>query len=142
MFGRVLLVAALLAAPAVAFVPAAAPAVQPLRLGAAPRIAAPGAALGASEAAFPIEVEAEEASAVPATACLLAGLGLGYAAAVAGAAKKGRVAMKAEGKPAIAAARTPVAYPIFTFRWLAVHALAVPTVFFLGAISSMQFIQR
>jgi len=23
-----------------------------------------------------------------------------------------------------------VAYPIFTFRWLAIHALAVPTVFF------------
>jgi photosystem II cytochrome b559 subunit beta len=27
-------------------------------------------------------------------------------------------------------------------RWLAVHALAVPTVFFLGAITAMQFIQR
>jgi photosystem II cytochrome b559 subunit beta len=36
----------------------------------------------------------------------------------------------------------PVVYPIFTVRWLAVHALAVPTVFFLGAIASMQFIQR
>ena len=36
----------------------------------------------------------------------------------------------------------PVAYPIFTFRWLTIHALAVPTVFFLGAITSMQFIQR
>ena len=35
-----------------------------------------------------------------------------------------------------------VVYPIFTFRWLAVHALAVPTVFFLGSITSMQFIQR
>ena len=23
-------------------------------------------------------------------------------------------------------------YPIFTFRWLAVHALAVPTIFFNG----------
>jgi photosystem II cytochrome b559 subunit beta len=33
-------------------------------------------------------------------------------------------------------------YPIFTFRWLAVHALAVPTVFFLGALTAMQFIQR
>lgn len=33
-------------------------------------------------------------------------------------------------------------YPIFTVRWLAVHGLAVPTVFFLGAISAMQFIQR
>jgi len=36
----------------------------------------------------------------------------------------------------------PVQYPIFTVRWLAVHGLAVPTVFFLGAIASMQFIQR
>jgi photosystem II cytochrome b559 subunit beta len=33
-------------------------------------------------------------------------------------------------------------YPIFTVRWLAVHALAVPTVFFLGSITAMQFIQR
>lgn len=33
-------------------------------------------------------------------------------------------------------------YPIFTVRWLAVHALGVPTIFFLGAISAMQFIQR
>lgn len=33
-------------------------------------------------------------------------------------------------------------YPIFTVRWLAVHGLAVPTVFFLGSISAMQFIQR
>nr|YP_009106992.1 photosystem II cytochrome b559 beta subunit [Sapindus mukorossi]AIT96738.1 photosystem II cytochrome b559 beta subunit [Sapindus mukorossi] len=32
-------------------------------------------------------------------------------------------------------------YPIFTVRWLAVHGLAVPTVFFLGSISAMQFIQ-
>ena len=29
---------------------------------------------------------------------------------------------------------------IITFRWLAVHALAVPTVFFIGAIMAMQFI--
>ncbi|MEM9924218.1 MAG: cytochrome b559 subunit beta [Cyanobacteria bacterium J06635_10] len=36
----------------------------------------------------------------------------------------------------------PVQYPIFTVRWLAVHTLAVPTVFFLGAIAAMQFIQR
>merc|ERR1712118_359168 len=71
------------------------------------------------------------------TSCLLAGLGLGYAAAAAGAySKTARQAQKAT------APRTPVAYPIFTFRWLAVHVLAVPTVFFLGAISSMQFIQR
>nr|AIT94160.1 cytochrome b559 beta subunit of photosystem II [Marsupiomonas sp. NIES 1824] len=33
-------------------------------------------------------------------------------------------------------------YPIFTFRWLAVHAIAIPTIFFLGAITAMQFIQR
>nr|ALO21117.1 cytochrome b559 beta subunit of photosystem II [Carteria crucifera] len=33
-------------------------------------------------------------------------------------------------------------YPIFTVRWLAIHALAVPTIFFLGAITAMQFIQR
>jgi photosystem II cytochrome b559 subunit alpha len=33
-------------------------------------------------------------------------------------------------------------YPIFTFRWLAVHALAVPTIFFIGSITAMQFLQR
>nr|YP_009472754.1 photosystem II cytochrome b559 beta subunit [Codium arenicola]ARO74405.1 photosystem II cytochrome b559 beta subunit [Codium arenicola] len=33
-------------------------------------------------------------------------------------------------------------YPIFTVRWLAVHGLAVPTIFFLGSITAMQFIQR
>lgn len=36
----------------------------------------------------------------------------------------------------------PVSYPIFTVRWLAVHTLGVPSVFFLGAIAAMQFIQR
>jgi photosystem II cytochrome b559 subunit beta len=36
----------------------------------------------------------------------------------------------------------PISYPIFTVRWLAIHTLAVPSVFFLGAISAMQFIQR
>ncbi|MEM6518458.1 MAG: cytochrome b559 subunit beta [Cyanobacteria bacterium P01_D01_bin.71] len=36
----------------------------------------------------------------------------------------------------------PMVYPIFTVRWLAVHTLAVPSVFFLGAIAAMQFIQR
>nr|YP_010337351.1 cytochrome b559 subunit beta [Pulvinaster venetus]UNJ16936.1 cytochrome b559 subunit beta [Pulvinaster venetus] len=35
-----------------------------------------------------------------------------------------------------------ISYPIFTFRWLAIHGIAIPTVFFLGAITSMQFIQR
>nr|7VD5_F Chain F, Cytochrome b559 subunit beta [Chaetoceros gracilis]7VD5_f Chain f, Cytochrome b559 subunit beta [Chaetoceros gracilis] len=28
------------------------------------------------------------------------------------------------------------------FRWLAIHGLAIPTVFFLGGITAMQFIQR
>jgi len=35
-----------------------------------------------------------------------------------------------------------IQYPIFTVRWLAIHALAVPTIFFLGSITAMQFIQR
>jgi len=35
-----------------------------------------------------------------------------------------------------------VSYPIFTIRWLAIHALMIPTIFFLGAIAAMQFIQR
>jgi photosystem II cytochrome b559 subunit beta len=35
-----------------------------------------------------------------------------------------------------------ITYPIFTVRWLSVHALGVPTIFFLGAITAMQFIQR
>jgi photosystem II cytochrome b559 subunit beta len=33
-------------------------------------------------------------------------------------------------------------YLIFTVIWLVIHGLAVPTVFFLGSISAMQFIQR
>ena len=33
-----------------------------------------------------------------------------------------------------------ITYPIFTVRWLAVHTLGVPSVFFLGAIAAMQFI--
>ena len=33
-------------------------------------------------------------------------------------------------------------YPIFTVRWLAVHGLGGPTVFFLGAITAMQLIRR
>jgi cytochrome b559 beta subunit len=35
----------------------------------------------------------------------------------------------------------PISYPIFTVRWLAVHTLGVPTVFFIGAIAAMQFIK-
>ncbi len=33
-------------------------------------------------------------------------------------------------------------YPVFTIRTLAVNALGIPTVFFLGAIFAMQFIRR
>ena len=33
-------------------------------------------------------------------------------------------------------------YPIFTVRWLALHTLGIPTVFFLGALAAMQFIRR
>jgi photosystem II cytochrome b559 subunit beta len=36
----------------------------------------------------------------------------------------------------------PVQYPVFTVRWLTIHALGVPTVFFIGAITAMQFISR
>ncbi|CAJ1421110.1 unnamed protein product [Effrenium voratum] len=73
------------------------------------------------------------------SSCLLAGLSIGYAAAAGKAFQRAKISCQAE-KASVA--RTPVAYPIFTFRWLAIHALVVPTVFFLGAISSMQFIQR
>ena len=37
---------------------------------------------------------------------------------------------------------TPRNDPIFTVRWLALHTLGVPTVFFLGALAAMQFIRR
>eukprot|EP00971_Amphidinium_carterae_P210584 4178784-Amphidinium_carterae.1 len=46
------------------------------------------------------------------TSCMLAGMGIGYAAAVSAAASSRNVARKAEK---VAAAKTPVAYPIFTF---------------------------
>jgi len=39
-------------------------------------------------------------------------------------------------------ATTPRNYPIFTVRWLSVHALGIPTVFFLGALAAMQFVRR
>jgi len=32
-------------------------------------------------------------------------------------------------------------YPIFTVRWLAVHALAIPSVFYLGSIAAMQLVE-
>jgi photosystem II cytochrome b559 subunit beta len=35
-----------------------------------------------------------------------------------------------------------VEYPIYTVRWLAIHALGVPAVWFIGAIASMQFLTR
>ena len=35
-----------------------------------------------------------------------------------------------------------IEYPIYTIRWLAIHALGIPTVWFLGAIAAMQFITR
>ena len=37
---------------------------------------------------------------------------------------------------------TPRNYPIFTVLWLSVHALGIPTVFFLGALAAMQFVRR
>lgn len=33
-------------------------------------------------------------------------------------------------------------YPVFTVRWLSIHALTVPTIFFIGALAAMQFIQK
>ena len=42
----------------------------------------------------------------------------------------------------VPASTTPRNYPIFTVRWLAVHALGIPTVFFLGALAAMQFVRR
>ena len=33
-------------------------------------------------------------------------------------------------------------YPTYTIRWLAIHALGIPTVWFLGAIAAMQFVDR
>ena len=33
-------------------------------------------------------------------------------------------------------------YPIYTVRWLAIHTLGIPTVWFLGAIAAMQFNNR
>eukprot|EP00403_Amphidinium_massartii_P020511 CAMPEP_0178400328 /NCGR_PEP_ID=MMETSP0689_2-20121128/15734_1 /TAXON_ID=160604 /ORGANISM="Amphidinium massartii, Strain CS-259" /LENGTH=126 /DNA_ID=CAMNT_0020021123 /DNA_START=113 /DNA_END=493 /DNA_ORIENTATION=+ len=111
---------------AVAFVPA----------GVSSRASAPQHAASIAQLSAPETAETSSSSAW--TSCVLAGMGIGYAAAVSAAAR-GSVACKAEK---VAAAKTPVAYPIFTFRWLAVHTLVIPTVFFLGAISSMQFIQR
>ncbi|CAE8603012.1 unnamed protein product [Polarella glacialis] len=106
----------------------------------APSVQQRGAAAPAVAAGWASAQPALEAETDSTWGCVLAGLGLGYGAAAASAfARVGKVARQAEKMPTV---RTPVAYPIFTFRWLAIHALAVPVVFFLGAISSMQFIQR
>lgn len=35
-----------------------------------------------------------------------------------------------------------IEYPIYTVRWLAIHTLGVPSVWFLGAIAAMQFTAR
>merc|ERR1712008_371777 len=89
---------------------------------------------------LPPQKKAAKVQGTPWASCLFIGLGLGYAVAARGAfTRQSCIAVAAQkAQPA----RTPVAYPIFTFRWLAIHAIAVPTVFFLGAISAMQFIQR
>jgi photosystem II cytochrome b559 subunit beta len=96
--------------------------------------------VSASTATPQVDATVGEAPSAPWSSCVLAGLGFGYAAAAAGAYSRRSVTARRAEKAA--AARTPVAYPIFTFRWLAVHFITVPTVFFLGAISAMQFIQR
>jgi len=139
MASRMALLVALAALPAAAFVPLGAQ-LQGSRLQRAlPDLEVPEAA--SWEGSAP---RAAADATAPWSTCILAGLGFGYAAAATGAFMRqgGRAARTAEAKPRVAPARTPVAYPIFTFRWLAVHALTIPTVFFLGAISSMQFIQR
>ncbi len=127
---RVLAVFALFCG-AVAFVPTM-PQGAPYPAAGTPRVA-----IATMEATSEVEVETTWSS------LLLAGAGIGYAAAAVGAhSRQSRTAMAAEAGNKLPTVRTPVAYPIFTFRWLAVHMLAVPSVFFLGAISSMQFIQR
>ncbi len=106
----------------------------------APVVQQRGASAPALNVARPLEYTTEAESSSSWATCLFAGLSVGYAAAAAGAFSRQSKTARAAEK--IGAPRTPVAYPIFTFRWLAVHMLAVPTVFFLGAISSMQFLQR
>mmetsp|Transcript_27971 Transcript_27971/g.44852 ORF Transcript_27971/g.44852 Transcript_27971/m.44852 type:complete len:135 (+) Transcript_27971:75-479(+) len=134
MVSRVLLLIVCFAFPATAFVvPVWSPSVSPSNGRLQERVAVGSAG---SEG----QLRGSEVAASSWSSCLLAGVGLGYAAAAATAfQKKSRTSLSAEKMPTV---RTPVAYPIFTFRWLAIHALAVPVVFFLGAISSMQFIQR
>eukprot|EP00929_Paragymnodinium_shiwhaense_P042418 TRINITY_DN2195_c0_g1_i1.p2 TRINITY_DN2195_c0_g1~~TRINITY_DN2195_c0_g1_i1.p2 ORF type:complete len:132 (+),score=42.05 TRINITY_DN2195_c0_g1_i1:225-620(+) len=127
---RVLFVFALLTGAA-AFVPAGSFQGQQQRL--------PQSAAAQLQSPSPVAAEAPTSS-TPWTASVLAGIGLGYAAAAAAAYSKTARSAAKGSQPA--APRTPVAYPIFTFRWLAVHALTIPTVFFLGSISAMQFIQR
>ncbi len=47
-----------------------------------------------------------------------------------------------EDTAVIPSERPKEGYPVFTVRTLAVNALGIPTVFFLGAIFAMQFIRR
>ena len=42
----------------------------------------------------------------------------------------------------VPASTTPRNYPMFTVRWLAVHAFCIPTVLFLGSLAAMQFVRR
>ncbi|WP_413442947.1 cytochrome b559 subunit beta [Synechococcus sp. MIT S1220] len=44
--------------------------------------------------------------------------------------------------PLSAYERPEKGYPVITIRTLAVNALGIPTVFFLGALAAMQFIRR
>mmetsp|Transcript_132558 Transcript_132558/g.258209 ORF Transcript_132558/g.258209 Transcript_132558/m.258209 type:complete len:140 (-) Transcript_132558:68-487(-) len=128
--------AAVLVAPAVAFAPQSTAQLDHVGTGWSRAVSRVEESSAASEQAS----KAVNPQETPWASCLFIGLGLGYAFAARGAfARQSRITVAAQkAQPA----RTPVAYPIFTFRWLAIHAITVPTVFFLGAISAMQFIQR
>ena len=61
-----------------------------------------------------VEAETETSSGF----ALALGASVGYAAAMMGAGARGSMMRRAENQPPAAVARTPVAYPIFTFRRL------------------------
>lgn len=63
-----------------------------------------------------VEAETETSSGF----ALALGASVGYAAAMMGAGARGSMMRRAENQPPAAVARTPVAYPIFTFRRLTV----------------------
>ncbi len=50
--------------------------------------------------------------------------------------------LKAWEDTAITSTGEKTAYPVFTVRTLAVNALGIPTVFFLGSIFAMQFLRQ